>query len=125
MLLNRDGTEFEIASTSRLEEGGSDIRGFRFPVEGSLSGIAIYQDRACSDHTLSNDLNGGGTQNIIGAIYFPQQIVNYAGGASSGGPQCTQLVAWKINFTGNAVFQNNCTGIGVQKLALTGGRLVE
>jgi hypothetical protein len=70
-------------------------------------------------------LNGGGTQNITGAIYFPQQIVNYAGNSPTGGPQCTQLIAWKINFTGTSNFQNNCTDVGVQKLSLTGGKLVE
>jgi len=51
MLLNRDGTEFEIASTSRLQERQSDIRGFRFPVEGSLSGIAVRTDAPCAAAT--------------------------------------------------------------------------
>ena len=90
-----------------------------------MAGIAVYQDRRCGDHGLSSDLNGGGTQNITGAIYFPEQIVNYAGGASVGGAQCTQLIAWKINFTGNSGFQNNCADTGVRKVSLNAGRVVE
>ena len=70
-------------------------------------------------------MTGGATQNIIGAIYFPEQSVDYSGGSSTGGAQCTQLVAWKISFTGNSGFQNNCADAGTRKLQLTGGRLVE
>jgi signal transduction histidine kinase len=53
MLLNRDGTEFEIASTSRGEQG-FDFRGLRFPVDGSLSGVAVRTGRcvSCRDATL-------------------------------------------------------------------------
>jgi signal transduction histidine kinase len=49
MLLSRDGTEFEIISASRSE--GFDIRGVRFPVEGSLSGVAVRTGRCvrCRD----------------------------------------------------------------------------
>lgn len=113
----------KACATTKINGGA--VVALKAPSSGSLSGVAIYQDRRCSDHTLSNDLNGGGTQNITGAIYFPQQIVNYAGGASTGGAQCTQLIAWIINFTGNSTFNSTCSGIGVQKLALTGGRVVE
>jgi signal transduction histidine kinase len=50
MLLSRDGTEFEIASTNRLDDA-TDIRGLRFPVAGSLSEIAIRTGRSvrCRD----------------------------------------------------------------------------
>jgi signal transduction histidine kinase len=53
MLLNRDGTEFEIASASRGEEG-FDFRGLRFPVEGSLSGLAVRTGRSvrCRDASV-------------------------------------------------------------------------
>jgi Flp pilus assembly protein TadG len=95
------------------------------PSSGNLRGIAMYQDRACNNHLLTSDVNGGATQNITGAIYFPEQNVNYAGGSPTGGAQCTQLVAWKINFTGSSSFQNNCNGTGIRALSLTGGRLVE
>lgn len=95
------------------------------PASGALSGVALYQDRACSDHTLSNSLSGGATQNIVGAIYFPQQVVDYSGGSPTGGAQCTQLIAWKINFNGGSTFQNNCTNTGTRSTSLTGGRLVE
>lgn len=113
----------KTCATTKID-GGAVVT-LTAPTSGSLSGIAVYQDRACSDHTLANSLTGGGTQNIVGAIYFPQQIVNYSGGSPTGGAQCTQLIAWQINFTGGSTFQNNCMGTGTRSVSLTGGRLVE
>ena len=113
----------KTCATAKIN-GGAVVT-LRAPNSGSMAGIAMYQDRRCGDHTLSSDLNGGGTQNITGAIYFPEQIVNYAGGAAVGGAQCTQLIAWKINFTGNSGFQNTCADTGVRKVSLNAGRVVE
>jgi hypothetical protein len=113
----------QACATTKIDGGA--IVSVTAPNSGALSGIAIYQDRTCADHSLDNSLNGGGTQNIIGAIYFPQQIVDYSGGSPTGGAQCTQLIAWKINFSGSSTFQNNCTGTGTRSTSLTGGRLVE
>ena len=110
-------------ATTKLDGGA--IVTITAPTSGALSGIAIYQDRACTDHSETNSLTGGATQNIVGAIYFPQQTVNYSGGSPTGGAQCTQLIAWKINFGGVSTFQNNCTGTGTRSTSLTGGRLVE
>ncbi len=122
IVLTRSNASHDCA-TSKIN-GGAVVT-LTAPSAGPLSGIAVYQDRACTDHTEVNSLTGGATQNIVGAIYFPQQIVNYSGGSPTGGAQCTQLIAWKINFSGSSTFQNNCTGTGTRSTSLTGGRLVE
>ena len=69
-------------------------------------------------------MEGTGTQNVTGAVYFPKETVKYSGGASSGGAQCTQLVADQINFTGGSTFNSNCTGTGVKDVSYTNGTLV-
>jgi Flp pilus assembly protein TadG len=64
------------------------------PTTGATAGLAFFQDRnAPTAGTNANSFSGGGTQNIVGAIYFPNQGVTYAGGATSGGATCTQLLA--------------------------------
>ncbi len=54
MLTSRDGTEFEIASTSRLE-GVPDIRGARFPVAGSLAELALRTGRSVRCRDAASD----------------------------------------------------------------------
>jgi hypothetical protein len=110
-------------ATTKID-GGAMVS-IKAPTSGPLSGIAIYQDRACTDSSASNSLTGGGTQNIVGAIYFPGEAVSYSGGSPTGGAQCTQLIAWTIAFSGGSTFTNNCAGTGTRSVSLTGGRLVE
>ena len=69
-------------------------------------------------------MQGGGTQNITGAIYFPKSTISYSGGASTGGAQCTQLVADKITFTGGSTFNSNCSSVGTRTISYTNGSLV-
>lgn len=105
------------------------------PTSGTYSGIALFGDRLTCSGNGNNDLNGsgqacapslvgGGTENITGAIYFPLETVTYGGGASAGGPQCTQIVANRISFSGGSTFNSNCQSTGGQTLNLTNGTLV-
>lgn len=76
------------------------------PTSGSTKGLAIMQDRNAPNCTGSscNKIAGGGSQNITGAIYFPNQALKFAGNSSSssGGSTCTQLVGYELDFTGTS-----------------------
>jgi Flp pilus assembly protein TadG len=92
-------------------------------------GIAIFQQRTTCSSSNGNtscnaSLQGGGAQNINGAIYFPNNAISYAGGSSTSGYQCTQLIADTITFTGGATFSSNCAGSGTQPINATNGTLV-
>lgn len=101
------------------------------PTSGPTAGLAIFQDRVTCPRSngssaCDNTLAGTGTLNITGAAYFPNNPVNYSGGSGGGGAsQCTQLVASTITFSGNATFNNNCTGTGVKPVSYTQGWLAE
>jgi len=101
--------------------GGANIT-LTAPTSGPLTGLAFYQDRnapvvnSTNTATTTNSFSGGTTMNITGAIYFPNQLVNYTGGAAIGSASaasCTQLVAYTIKIGGATNFQhNNCSSIG-------------
>ena len=109
--------------------GGGATVNLTAPTTGATAGIALFQSRTgCTGNGNNNNgcttqLQGGGTQNITGAIYFPNNAVQYAGGSSTGS-QCTQLIADTISFTGGATFNSNCTGTGTQTINYTNGTLV-
>lgn len=103
------------------------------PTTGTYAGIALFQDRLVCNGTGNNNngcttsLQGGGTQNITGAIYFPNGNINYSGSNSTGAtqPPCTQLVAYQITFTGNSQFNNSCATSGTKTIGVTASQLVE
>jgi hypothetical protein len=80
------------------------------PTSGATAGLAFFQDRNAPTG-VDNNFTGGSTMNIEGAIYLPNETVNFAGGAATGGG-CTQIVADEVAFKGNANLEANCTGKG-------------
>jgi len=78
------------------------------PESGKYKGIAIMQDRRATDTngaSSPNKFNGGGTQVISGAIYFPSQAVDYLGNGTATA-MCTRFVARRVTFTGNSATSN-------------------
>ncbi|MFL6750312.1 MAG: pilus assembly protein TadG-related protein [Sphingomicrobium sp.] len=68
-------------------------------------GIAIYQDRRATDSSPGNKINGNSASQIIGALYFPSQELEYNGTGNTDAV-CTMFVARRINFSGNSATTN-------------------
>lgn len=93
--------------------GGSTVQ-ITAPSSGTYKGVAFFQDRdAPTDGVSANKFNGGSTMDIQGAIYIPQQEVQYTGGNTSS-PGCTKIVANTIEFTGNSNVGSDCTAFGFE-----------
>ena len=104
--------------------GGADVT-LAAPTSGTYSGVVFFQDKASASGT-NNKFNGGSTTNFTGALYFPNEDIEFTGGNTSGGSTCTQIIAQKIKFSGNSVLNSTCTGLGTQAITISsGGQLVQ
>jgi hypothetical protein len=110
VLTSSNGSSYGTVSI----HGGATINATA-PTTGPMAGIAFYQDRNAPAGT-NNDFSGGTTQNIEGALYFPSEIVDFAGGTQTGSG-CLQIVAGEVDFKGNANLESNCTGKGVKTIS--------
>lgn len=120
ILTSSTGSNYATVSV----HGGATVNATA-PAAGSTTGIpgvAFFQDRNAPTGA-TNDFSGGTTQNIKGALYFPKQIVTFAGGTQTGSG-CTQIVADEVDFKGNANLESNCTGTGVKTIT-SAPKLVE
>ncbi len=107
------GTDVTIVLTSSTGanpatitiNGGADVD-LSAPDSGDYAGIAVFQD---SDDYSSNvnKFNGGSSMTVKGALYFPEQSLEFENGLS--GPECTVLVAQTITFTGTGTLNADCT----------------
>jgi len=118
ILTSRTGSNYATLGIN----GGAYVQ-LSAPTSGPYSGLAIFQDRRAPSG-INNTLNGGSTQDIQGAIYFPTQKVSFTGGASAT-TGCTQLLASEISFTGNSRLGLNCQGRGVRSIGGQPPKLVE
>lgn len=104
--------------------GGANVS-LTAPNSGTYSGLAFFQDPKAPT-TGTDSFSGGSTQNINGAIYFPDQTVAFAGGSSVAGAQCTQLVANEIQISGGTSLSSNCSSSGTKTIGgSTATQLVE
>jgi hypothetical protein len=101
--------------------GGADID-LRPASTGTFAGVLFFGDRAIPVGTTYK-FNGGATQYLGGAIYFPTGDVEFSGGAGTS-TNCTQLIGDTITFTGNSGLAINCAGYGVKPIGTSGVRLV-
>ena len=89
---------------------------------GTYAGVLMFGDRNIPVGT-SFKFNGGATQYLGGAVYFPTGEIDFAGGAGTS-TNCTQLIGDTINFTGNSGVAIDCAGYGVKPFSATNVRLV-
>jgi hypothetical protein len=108
ILTSRDGSNYggiEIRSGSTIAISAPSVG-----TAAGTPGVAFWADK----HAPAGEdfFDGGGSQQINGAIYLPSRRVEYSGGSPSG-TSCSQLVASTVAFTGNSYFQHDCSGAGV------------
>jgi hypothetical protein len=85
--------------------------------------LLFFGDRTQPDAV--NKINGNATTSFQGAIYFPSQYVQFLGNFG-GNHACLQVIADRIDYTGNATFNSNCAGTGVKQIITVGNiKLVE
>lgn len=82
-------------------------------IEASKSGA--YAGIAIMSLTSSNSVmtfNGNTTFRTTGALYFPNRAMSFSG--SFDDTKCTQIVAKRIEITGNANMDHQCPGSGIR-----------
>lgn len=98
---------------AQLHINGDSTVSLSAPTSGPYAGLVFYQDRRAAAGG-DNIFNGGATQSIRGAIYFPNQTVTFTGGSSTSADGCTQILASKLAFRGNTTLGLKCEGAGVR-----------
>ena len=104
--------------------GGADVQ-LSASSSGQYAGLLFYQDRR-ADPSGSNKFNGNSSTQFDGAVYIPNQSVDFNGGNVSATNVCTQVIARLILFSGNSNMSNNCTGVNQSDVQIPGNvKLVE
>jgi hypothetical protein len=63
---------------------------------------------------------------LTGAIYFPNNEIQYTGDNSSAATACTQIIGRYVSFIGNSTVVNNgCAAAGIEPVKVRGVRILE
>ena len=113
-----------------LHNDGADGFNLTAPTTGATAGIAVFQDRNAPT-TGTNGTAGISFLNVTGALYFPEQALNFFGITlgnlqPANGNACMQMIANTIQIQGLAFLDDQCAGTGVTPIVSAGsGSVVE
>lgn len=111
-----DGVTLVFLNGGELGQlNGGDIS-IRAQNSGTFAGIALYGDPESSNSNSDIKINGNQDLSIEGAIYFPNQDIEFSGG-SGFNSSCTQVIGNTIKFTGNSgLTVTDCAPLGTSEI---------
>jgi len=103
--------------------GGAEVH-IKPPLSGIYAGITIYRDSRAPESNHCCTINGNSSSSFKGAFYFPNDTLTF-NGTSGMVLDCFQMVALRLQFSGNSAITNTCTlPGGDDKWALDSVRLI-
>ena len=122
------------SDTAYLDVNGGAQLSLHAPKTGTAyNGVLFFQDSKqeakagqCNPGQVNtNNLNGGASMDLSGAMYFPNQMLRYSGGTSTN-ISCLQMVALRVQFSGNSKVTSTCdANSGTERIARTSIKLTE
>lgn len=98
---------FFLTNGAELKFTGGAELDISAPSIGAFAGVLFYADR--DDVGTSHQINGNADSELSGALYFPSQILEYAGGEETTNT-CAVLIADQLVINGNARVYTSCAG---------------
>ena len=115
------GVTFHLLNGATADFNGSAEINFSAPTAGARKGM-LFMSNSTSG---VNRFNGTANSHLTGALYFPENEVQFNGNFS-GASGCMQIVAELIDYTGSSTFSTDCTAQGLNAIPATRyARLVE
>jgi len=123
---------FTTKNVSGSSIGGLDIRGnaaisLRAPSDPAnpFRGLLVYQDRRAPVGSV-NKLNGGSSTDLQGAVYTPNQEMDWSGTNGTASAACIQIVAKTVSFLGTSTLGvGQCGERGERPIATAQAQLRE
>ena len=113
LTLNGTGVTIILATTTGTVtiDNGTNVT-LTAPTTGATAGIVFFGDPLGTE-TDTNNLAGGTSLNITGALYFPSETVDFSNGSKS---SCTQLIAAQITIVGGTTLSSKNCPAGMQPI---------
>jgi Flp pilus assembly protein TadG len=123
--INGVGVTLVVNGNYAINLGNNTCVNVTAPTSGPYAGLTFFGLRTATP-TVTQVFSNNTSMNIKGAVYFPNQIVEFDnnGATTSGG--CIQVIGRMIDIRNNVELDNNCSGTGVVSIGNSGlSQLVE
>ena len=114
-----DGVTIVINGNYTMNLGNNLNMTVTAPTSGATAGIAMASIRTASS-SVTQKFSNNAYLNLTGALYFPNQTLQFDNNSTINTPTCGQLIARKISIQNNANLKTSCTGTGVTPVTAGG-----
>lgn len=111
------GVTFYLTNGATVDFNGTATITLSAPTSGSYRGLLFWGDK--NNPYNSNKFNGTAASKLTGAIYLPNQDMEFLGNFS-GNNGCLRVVARTVKFTGNTTMNSDCSAAGLDAITLPG-----
>jgi Putative Flp pilus-assembly TadE/G-like len=114
------GVTFFMTNDATTNFNGTASIDLAAPTTGTYKGVLFYgdPDNSFSSSTLIK-FNGTADSTLTGALYFPNQSVEFLGNFS-GADGCMRVVSRTMKFTGSLNLNSDCSAYGIDEMPLPG-----
>ncbi len=114
------GVTFFMTNDATTNFNGTAQINLAAPTTGTYKGVLFYgdPDNSFSSSTLIK-FNGTADSTLTGALYFPNQSVEFLGNFS-GTNGCMRVVSRTMKFTGSLNLNSDCSAYGIEGMPLPG-----
>ncbi len=102
-----DGVTLILTGGAKAAIAGTSTLNLSAPTGGDYAGVLIFQDPNSPDGGGPNKINGDSTDTFKGALYFPNQLLEFSGTAGLQS-SCMQIIARNLVFTGDVQVGIDC-----------------
>ncbi len=110
-----EGVTFHLRGGASLAFNGGASIDLTAPATGPYAGLLFFGSR--DDSGVDHTINGSAGSRLAGAVYLPSGSLGYSGNFTGSGG-CTQIVARRVEFTGNSTLDVDCTAAGTRRIAV-------
>lgn len=105
------GVTLIIQGNYAIDIGNNAVINITAPSSGTFAGLAFFGDRNGTS-TVQQTFANNTQLNIKGAVYFPNQIVEFDNNAETAAGGCTQIIGRMVHLSNNVNLESNCSGVG-------------
>ena len=114
--VNGTGVTLVVNGNYAIDIGNNVTLDIAAPTSGDYAGLAFFGLRNATSSVLQKFSNNT-VLNIQGAVYFPNQILEFDNNGATTSQGCTHVIARMVRMMNNVELKNDCAGTGVRPIS--------
>lgn len=116
VVVNGTGVTLVINGNYAIDINNNATLNISAPTSGDYEGLAFFGLRNATSTVLQKFSNNT-ILNIQGAVYFPNQILEFDNNGATTPQGCTHVIGRKVQMMNNVELKNDCAGTGIKPLS--------